>query len=281
MDNFLNSTKGTLQEKLAKQKREFTLRMSNIGRPCVRQLWLEKNFPQSVIQPSPSNKLKFSFGDLTEEYLIFLAELAGYRVETRQKEAELFGIKGHRDVVINGWMVDVKSASSFSFQKFKDHLTPEQDAFGYITQLMSYLEDAQDDPVVIEKNKAAFLVFDKQHGHICLDIHERDPNFNWEEFYEARKTIVNGPDIPDRAFQAKPDGYKNPKTKEFVPNGNEYLDVNCSYCPVKHKCWDNIRTFIYYGGKPKYFTKIVEGKEPKVLEITEKESPNTEEEEIT
>lgn len=28
------------------------------------------------------------------------------------------------------------------------------------------------------------------------------------EFYEERKTIVNGDQLPDRAFQSKPDGYK-------------------------------------------------------------------------
>lgn len=279
MDRFLQSTKGTLRGKLTERKKEFTLRMSNIGRPCVRQLWLEKNFPDEQIQFSAANILKFNFGDLTEEYLIFLAELAGHKVEGRQTEVSLAGIKGHRDVVIDGMICDIKSASSYSFQKFKDHLTPEKDAFGYITQLLSYLETAQDDPIVTIKDKAAFLVFDKQHGHICLDIHERDPDFDWENFYEERKKIVNGQDIPDRTFTPKPDGYKNNKTKEFIPNGNEYLDINCSYCSMKNKCYDNIRVFLYSNG-PRFFTKIIEGKEPKVLEITGKENLDSEEETI-
>lgn len=252
--------------------------MSNIGTPCVRKLYLEKNFPEKKIPLEPHIIFKFRFGDLTEEDLLFLAAISGHKVEGRQKESEIAGIKGHRDAVIDGFLVDCKSCSSFAFQKFKAHLTPETDAFGYITQILSYLEDAQDDPLVIEKNKAAFLAFDKQHGHICLDFHDRDPEFDWIKFYEERKAIVNGNELPDRAFEPKPDGYKNPKTKEFIPNGNEYLGINCSYCDMKFACYDNIRIFLR-SNKPVFFTKII--KEPaKLVEITDgyKENNETEEE---
>lgn len=253
-----------LTNRLDRTKREFTLRMSNIGAPCVRKLWLEKNYPEDKIPFEANTFYKFRFGDIIEEDIIFLAALAGHRVEGRQKESEIAGIKGHRDVVIDGVLIDVKSCSPYSFIKFKEHLTPEKDSFGYITQLLSYLEDAQTDDIVLDKTRAAFLAVDKQNGSFCLDFHERDPEFDWVKFYEERKAIVDGDVLPDRAFKAKPDGYKNKATGMFVPNGNEFLDIECSYCDMKHKCWDNIRTFIR-SGRPVYFTKVV--KEPKLYEI--------------
>lgn len=240
--------------------------MSNIGSPCDRKLWLEKNFPQDKVPFTPSTMNKFTFGDLTEEYILFLAELSGHRIEGRQDECVFHGIKGHRDVLIDGTLIDVKSASSFSFKKFKEGLTLEQDAFGYIRQILSYLEAFQHDPLLLDKNRAGFLVFDKQHGHIHVDFHHRDPDFDWAKFYAEKKEINNSDQMPERAFKPKLDGYK--KEKILIPNGNELLDTNCSYCDMKFKCYDNIRIFLSSQG-PKFFTKVV--KQPKMLEISRKE----------
>jgi CRISPR/Cas system-associated exonuclease Cas4 (RecB family) len=199
--------------------------------------------------------MKFQFGDLTEEYILFLAELAGHKVEGRQDESEIAGIKGHRDAVIDGVLVDVKSASSYSFKKFKEGLTEETDAFGYIPQLQSYLHAAQDDPLVTVKDMAAFLVFDKQHGHLCLDIHKREDR-NWIEFYEERKRLVNSDQIPLRKYSSIPEG----------KSGNEKLGTNCSYCEMRNVCWDNkIRTFAYSGRPPIMLIKTI--KVPNVPEI--------------
>lgn len=239
--------------------------MSNIGTPCIRKLWLEKNHPDLKIPFTPATFAKFQFGDLTEEYLLCLVELSGHTITGRQDEFEIQGIQGHRDCVIDGMLVDVKSASSRSFEKFKEGLTEENDTFGYLPQLLSYLKLAKDDPLVIIKDRAAFLVFDKQHGHICLDIHELNPEFDFDEYYIEKKELLASDRIPDRAFLPKPDGYKN-KDKVFVPNGNELLDTACSYCEMKHACYQNIRTFMSSTG-PKFYTKIV--KQPKMLEITD------------
>lgn len=240
--------------------------MSSIGTPCVRKLWLEKNHPEYKEPLTASNLLKFLYGDLIEELVIFLVDVSGHKVEGRQDEQTLSGIKGHRDVVIDGTLTDVKSASSFSFQKFKDGLTKVTDMFGYLGQLGSYHKTGQDDPIVVNKKEAAFLAMDKQHGHLVLDVHEFDhENIDWEKAYEERIAAVNGDKIPDRFYDTKDDGYKNPKTKQFMPNGNKLLGTECSYCHMKFKCHDNIRVFLASTG-PKYFTEIV--KEPRMLEIT-------------
>jgi hypothetical protein len=242
---------------------KFTLRFSNIGKPCVRRLWLESRHYNDKVEHSADNGFKFALGDLAEEYLIFLIELAGHKVELRQHEVTLAGIKGHIDAVVDGMLLDVKSASSFAFKKFKEGLTEETDDFGYLTQLAAYFQEMRKLPEVTDKTRAGFLVFDKTHGNIHLDIHEFS-DLNLEDFFEERKEIIKSNDVPDRAYKTKLDGYK--KDKVLVPNGNEYLGSPCTWCPMKFKCYPGLRVFQGWDG-PKYFTKII--KPPKMLEITE------------
>ena len=234
-------------------KREFTLRMSNIGKPCLRQLWLERVYPDKVEKLNASTLLKFQYGDLLEELLLFLADVSGHDVKGRQDESHIGSIKGHRDAVIDGVLVDVKSASTFSFNKFKNHLSPEADSFGYLTQLQSYLHAGQLDPIVTDKSRGAFLVIDKTLGHLCLDFHKYVPK-DWESEYERRIEIVNGTEIPHRAFRPEPDG----------KSGNTKLGVNCSYCSVKTSCYPGLRAFKYYGG-PTFLVNVA--REPNVEEI--------------
>jgi hypothetical protein len=258
LQRFLDSTKETLQTKIKKtsdEPREFTLRFSNIGHPCVRKLWLEKNYPLEKIPFRPETLLKFAFGDLTEEYILFLAELAGHKIEHRQATVKTNGIVGHIDVVIDGELVDVKSASKYSFEKFKAGLTPDVDSFGYIPQLLSYL-DALKDTGYCRPDRAHFLVFDKERGHLHLDTHTVQEEHDWPEFFEKRKAVVNGPDMPDRTFDPVPEG----------KSGNMKLGVNCSYCDFKKKCHPGLRTFIYSNG-PVYLTTVA--REPNVYEAKE------------
>ena len=98
-----------------------TLRMSNIGQPCDRKLWLLVNQGEEKEELTPSTVLKFFYGDLIEEALLALARMAGHSVTGRQTELSIGGIKGHRDAVIDGTTVDVKSASAYSFDKFKSY----------------------------------------------------------------------------------------------------------------------------------------------------------------
>jgi len=237
--------------------------MSNLGKPD-RKLWLEMNKPEEAEPLRADTYLKFLYGDLIESLLIFLVELSGHTVEGMQDEQNLYGVKGHRDVVIDGHLTDAKSASTFSYQKFKDGKLKDDDPFGYIDQLDSYLEAAKDDPIVTDKDKASFLVMDKTLGHILLDTHQKQ-NKDYEKFINDKREMIKG-DIPDLCYEPKKDGYKNYKTKEFVENGNEYLGTGCSYCDFKKTCYPDMRIFLTSKG-PKYFSKIV--KEPqKLVEIT-------------
>jgi hypothetical protein len=255
-----------LKDKFQKKTEERTpkLYFSNIGSPCTRKLWFEINKPETREELTPDAKLKFLYGDLVELMMVFLAKLSGHRVEGAQDRQELHGLSGRRDVVIDGVLTDVKSASTFSYKKFADHTLEQEDSFGYLPQLKGYLEASQNDPIVTDKSRAAFLAVDKTLGHFCLDFHDR-PDWDWKAVIEYKQSVISSETPPERSFEPKPDGYKNYKTGEFVTNGNEVLGTVCSYCSVKQACYDNnIRTFLSSSG-PKYFTKIV--KEPKMFEV--------------
>lgn len=261
LNDFGDRVSRIVQEKLKPRDRVPTLRMSNIGTPCSRKLWYLINNPEKAEKLSPEAYLKFLFGDLTEEFLLFLAELAGHRVEGRQTEMQLAGIKGHRDVVIDGLLTDCKSASSFSFKKFKEHRLLEDDPFGYIDQIFGYLEGSKDDPLVTYKDRAGFLVMDKQHGHVCLDIYEK-PEVDFEKVYEYRKQLVKEPEPPARHYEDEP----------HQQSGNRKLGLTCGYCDFKKHCWPGLRTFLYKDGtgvKPVFLTHVV--REPNVFEVRDEE----------
>lgn len=253
---FKNFTKGiasSIIDSLGKRERKATLRMSNIGRPCERQLWYEVNKPELSSELRPENYMKFMYGHLVEELLLFLAELAGHEVTGRQDEQEIEDIKGHRDAIIDGVLVDVKSASSYSFKKFKEGRLLEDDPFGYSDQLQSYLYAAKDDPIVTDKEQAAFLVVDKTLGHTTLDVHKKN-NKDYERIYREKKEMVQKSTPPKRAFTSKP----------FGKSGNETLQTICSYCPFKKTCWPELRQFLYSTGP---VDLVVVNKMPLVPEI--------------
>lgn len=237
-----------------REERVGTLRMSNIGKPCERQLYYSINNKEEGESLPPSAHMKFLFGDVIEILLLFLTEASGHSVEGTQDEQEIEGIKGHRDAVIDGAVVDVKSASSYSFRKFSEGTLSENDSFGYVDQLQSYLYAGQTDDKVTDKDRGAFLVVDKTLGHICLDIHERK-KVPYDKIYAHKKAMVASPTPPDRGFEPIPEG----------KSGNEKLGVNCSYCDFKNKCYPGLRTFIYSNG-PTFLTKVE--RVPNVPEIT-------------
>lgn len=252
-ENFGQRVAKTIKESLANREPKATLRMSNAGKPCERQLWYEINTPEQGEALRPETYMKFMFGHFLEELLLFLAEVSGHEVTGRQDEQEIEGIKGHRDAIIDGTLVDVKSASSYSFKKFREGGLKEDDPFGYIPQIMSYLEASKGDKELTDHDKAAFLVVDKTLGHICLDFHSKG-NLDVHQLIKDKKKAVNQETPPERAFEAQP----------FGKSGNEKLGVNCSYCAFNKTCWPETRTFLYSTG-PVTFTKIV--REPEVPEL--------------
>ena len=236
-----------VQQKLSpKRERQFTLSMSNIGK-SARQLWYEsKGTAKEPLRPEAY--MKFLYGDIIEELVLFLAELSGHSVTDRQAEVSVNGIKGHIDCKIDGKVTDVKSTSSQAYKKFKDSTLSENDPFGYIAQISGYA-------TALEQETGFFLANDKTLGHICLLPVSK------QEMWDIPKRIDY---LRDVLSKDTPPEVTDCAELNTEANGNVILGTKCSYCPFKNQCFPEMRTFLYATG-PKYLAKVVS--EPRVREI--------------
>lgn len=255
-EEFGHTLSNLITQRLKDQKdgeRKFTLRMSNIGKGA-RQLWYDKRYGHEETFPAHT-LIKFMFGDVIEQLILFLCSVAGHRVTDRQAEVHVDGIKGHIDADIDGVTVDVKSTSTHSFRKFADGTLAENDPFGYVEQLAGYSEARDTD--------GAFLAVDKQNGHVAYLPFNKDvlKLIDVKGRIEYIKDVVEQEVEPERCYPDQPEG----------ASGNRVLGVNCSYCSHKHRCWADangglgLRTFLYASG-PKFLTQVV--REPNVREVT-------------
>lgn len=255
LESFASSLVRHIARRLGSSSGGTRLRLSNIGSQCRRKLWYAVHHPDKAEPLSPAARFKFLFGDILEELLLFLAKEAGHVVEGQQDELDVNGVKGHRDAVIDGRVVDCKSASTYSFKKFAANGLREDDPFGYIDQLGGYLWASQDDPLVTDKDVASFLVVDKTLGNIVLDTYPK-PEVDYNQKVDDLREMLKQPSPPDRAFEDVPDG----------KSGNRKLCTQCSYCDFKSECWPGLRVFTYAKG-PVFLTEV--SKQPKVLEAAD------------
>ena len=233
------------------------LRGSALGKACMREKWYTVNQFDKHEGFEKNVKFKFLYGNILEEVVLYLAQEAGHTVTGQQDSLQIGPVVGHRDAVIDGMLVDVKSCVPFTFWKFQDGLKESDDSFGYCGQLQSYLWASQDDPLVTIKDKCAFLAVEKLSGEMTLDVHNRDMR-DWGAIAEKQLEIVNG-EIPPRNYGLKAEGAK----------GNQKLGTNCSYCSFKKTCWPGLRSFAYKSGrstKVTHLAKVVQA--PSVPEVT-------------
>lgn len=239
-----------LNDRLKPKTEKRTLRMSNIGKPD-RMLWYEINSSLPKEEFNGSTYLKFLYGDLIEEVVLFLAEVSGHSVSDRQREVTVDGIVGHIDAVIDDVLIDVKSTSPHSFKKFKDGTLRNDDPFAYIPQLSGYLAGTG-------INDGAYVAVDKQNGNIAVMTLQDGDRVDINARIAHVKEVVKKDTPPDRCFQPEPMG----------KSGNMKLPTGCSYCSFKKECYKDVplRKFIYSTG-PVWLTHVEE--EPKVYEEKE------------
>ncbi len=244
--------RGMLTVRKPLDKAAKVLRMSKLGLPCKRRIWYDYNRPDMAEPLEGHTLLKFLIGDVAEAVLLFLAELSGHAVERQQEAVEWDGpngwkVRGHIDAMLDGTVVDTKSASKYGFQKFKDGITDANDDFGYRGQLDSYAEGT-------DINEAGWLVMQKDTGKLQYAPHAVHREGIMEHADDLIR-VIEHPEPPARHFEDVADG----------KSGNRKLDVACSYCPFKHECWPELRGFIYAKG-PVWLTKVE--RTPDVPEIT-------------
>lgn len=202
---------------LYRERKVDSLRFSNMGVDCSRRLYHIKN-------KSPTDKLtgdvymKFDLGHFAESYVLALAHLSGHKVEYTQRELNYRGVEGHCDAVIDGMLVDIKTAHPFAVSKFKKGLTEENDGFGYLRQLGRYLMALNEEGLVKYPDKAAFLIYDKGSSKLHLDIHDFDV---------SKEKIMF-----DNAIE-KAESVNEPPKPSWAKKSHTF----CQYCPVKTHCY--------------------------------------------
>jgi len=182
-----------------------------------------------------------------------LVRMAGHEVTDEQKEVTVDGIVGHMDCKINGEVVDVKTASRFAFNKFKEGRLAQDDPFGYLGQLAGY-EAAEG------TENGGFLVLNKESGELCMYVPDDLDKPNIRSSIGILLPALELDTPPALCYTPIPDGKK----------GNMKLPKGCNWCKYKFKCYADsndgkgLRTFKYSNGRT-YLTEVVV--EPKVEEL--------------
>jgi hypothetical protein len=213
-----------------KSRDEFTLRMSNVGRPTC-QLWFQKNHPEKAL-PKPSTfVMNMMIGDIVEAVFKGLLKAASVEFEDTDKVSLTVGdsndtrVSGSYDLVIDGAVDDVKSASPWSYQnKFDSFGTlAKGDGFGYVGQLAGYAKASG-------KRVGGWWVVNKGNGdfkYVPADGLDLD-----KELDKIKSTVetVNNNEFK-RCFSPVPEFFRG------KPTGNKVLNDNCRFCDFRYECW--------------------------------------------
>jgi len=213
-----------------KSRDEFTLRMSNIGRPTC-QLWFQKNHPDKAL-PKPSTfVMNMMIGDIVEAVFKGLLKAASVEFEDTDKVSLTVGdsndtrVSGSYDLVIDGAVDDVKSASPWSYQnKFDSFGTlAKGDGFGYVGQLAGYAKASG-------KRVGGWWVVNKGNGdfkYVPADGLDLD-----KELDKIKTTVetVNNNEFK-RCFSPVSEFFRG------KPTGNKVLNDNCRFCDFRYECW--------------------------------------------
>jgi len=227
------------------------LRLSSIGKPD-RQIWygVQGEEGESI---NGQTKIKFLMGHVLEALLICLTKAAGHTVTEAQDEVMVEGVLGHQDCVIDDVLVDIKSASSFAFKKFKEARLTDDDPFGYIAQISAYATKNN-------RKEAAFFAIDKNSSELCiLPVHDMEM-IDAPSRVNYLKDMVTKDAAPARCYDTIADG----------KSGNRKLAVGCVFCGFKKKCWadanggQGLRAFKYSNGV-RYLATVA--KTPDVEEV--------------
>ena len=254
IDNTLAKIKKSMMAWATPSERDnnFTLRMSNIGRPA-RQLWYQKRDELVKSSIDGPTQIKFLYGHILEEIVLMLVRMAGHKVTDEQKEVKLKGVVGHIDCKINNEIVDVKTASGFAFKKFIQGRLAEDDPFGYLGQLAGYEKSEG-------TNNGGFLVINKESGELCLHQPEDLDKPNITNKIDNLISCLDINDKPERCYDPVPEGKK----------GNYKLHKSCFWCNYKFDCFKDVNNGqglrgFKYANSTVYLTHVEV--EPQVEEI--------------
>ena len=213
-----------------KKRGDFRLRMSNVGRPTC-QLWYEKNKPEVALPFPTTFIMNMMLGDIVEAVFKGLLKSAGVRYEEPENvtlDLDGASINGTYDIVINGAVDDVKSASHWSYtNKFESYDTlAAGDGFGYVGQLAGYAKASG-------KDVGGWWVVNKANGQF-----KYVPASGLDLDTEVAKLQATADTVADnkfeRCFEPVPETFRGKET------GNKILNNGCRFCSFRMDCWDNL-----------------------------------------
>jgi len=210
---------------------EFGLRMSNVGRPTC-QLWFDKNEPEKALPLPTTFVMNMMLGDIVEAVFKGLLKEAGVEYEDDKKVTldldDDTSVSGTYDIVIDGAVDDVKSASNWSYNnKFESFDTLRVgDPFGYVSQLAGYAKASG-------KRAGGWWVVNKANGEFkYVPATGLDVEKQVERIKETAKTLETNEF--KRCFEAVPEKFRGKET------GNMVLDQNCVFCRYRFTCWPGL-----------------------------------------
>lgn len=235
---FGESCKKALIKQLTRGEGEYRVRASGIGRPICQQQYEKMLAPKE--DPEYNSIIRFLFGDILESIVIFLLKSSGVNVEMEQGEVKLHlngvDIPGTCDLVVDGKMWDIKSASPFAYEeKFKDFYTlRSEDTFGYVSQLYLYAE-AVGCPaggwLVVNKSTGEMkLVQVPENDHWYRDAALKNVHKNLDTIAETCHTKGT---VVERQFELQDETFRGQLTGRKVMTKS----TPCYWCPFKETCW--------------------------------------------
>ena len=196
------------------------LRMSSIGR-CERAQWYAvKGYTPEELEGSVY--LTFLQGHILESVLVALIKLAGHDVQDQQKKHTVEGINGSQDCTIDGELVDIKTASAWSWDNKFAEDGIKDDAFGYIKQLSAYGKTDK-------RKEGYFLAFNKNKSTLKLCKQELEEDI--DTFIVDLKDKMESDTPPMRLANA---------TTFSKAEAKEKLCMTCAFCGFKEDCYGSL-----------------------------------------
>jgi len=235
-EDTINQVAKDIQEALhrqfggAKNRSDFKLRMSNVGRATC-QLWYDKNKPEVGVPLPTTFVMNMMIGDIVEAVFKGLLKEAGIEYEDSDSvvlELDSASISGTYDIIIDDAVDDIKSASNWSYtNKFESFDTlKESDSFGYVAQLAGYAKASG-------KRAGGWWVVNKATGNFkYVPADGIDVDTEVAKIDETCKTVEEN--VFKRCFEAEPEMFRG------KPTGNKVLNTHCGFCSYRYDCWSTL-----------------------------------------
>ena len=223
--------KAALRRQVDRSQKEFSLRMSNIGKPLC-QLQNESKGSHKA-RREYNHFIRMLIGDAVESIVRLVARAAEINITAESEKVNLqvneTVIPGTDDIEIDNEIYDVKSSSPYAFMhKWRDGWEGVyyHDSFGYVDQLYGYSK-ARGKPM------GGWIVVDKSSGEVKV-VHAKATPSQLDEIERriAKTEAAIRENAPfEKCFEEEPELFKKKLT------GNMKVPIVCTFCDFIHTCW--------------------------------------------